>query len=198
MSHSRFRKTARQRVFGRLRPSLKAFLSGFLLLSGVLGTGSPGYGFESFEKFEQSKKQSLALRLEAMPGKDRVHSGETFRLYVVAILEKGWHLYSLEKQSEDETIATRIELETSAFHPQGGWRETPPKLVRDEIMQKVMKIHSGRVEFTHLLSVPEGLPPGVYPLSGILHFRICDNRICTLPRQMPFQTRVIVKAGESG
>ena len=98
MSHSRFRKTARQRTIGGLHLFLKSFLSGFLLLSGVLGTGSPGYGFESFEKFEQSKKQSLALRLEAMPGKDRVHSGETFRLYVVAILEKGWHLYSLEKQ----------------------------------------------------------------------------------------------------
>ena len=112
MSHSRFRKTARQRAIGRLHLFLKSFLSGFLLLSAVLGTGSPGYGFESFEKFEKSKKQSLALRLEAMPGKDQVRPGETFRLYVVAILEKGWHLYSLEKQSEDETIATRIELES--------------------------------------------------------------------------------------
>ncbi len=198
MSHSRFRKTARQRAIGRLHLFLKSFLSGFLLLSAVLGTGSPGYGFESFQKFEKSKMQSLALRLAAMPGKDQVRPGETFRLYVVAILEKGWHLYALEKQSEDETIATRIELEDTAFHPQGRWQETPPKLVRDEVIQKIMKTHSGRVEFTRLFSVPEGLPPGVYPVSGTLHFRICDNRICTLPKQMPFQTRVIVEAGEPG
>lgn len=198
MSHSRFIKTARQSAIGRLHFFLKFFLSGFLWLSAVLGTGSPGYGFESFEKFEQSKKQSLELRLEAMPDKDQVRPGETFRLYVVAILEKGWHLYSLEKQSEDETIATRIELEDTVFHPQGGWQETPPELVRDEVIQKIMKTHSGRVEFTRLFSVPEGLRPGVYPVSGTLHFRTCDNRICTLPRQMPFQTRVIVETGEPG
>ena len=198
MSHSRFRKTARQSAVGRFHPSLKSFLSGLLLVFAVLGAGSPGYGFESFEKFEKSKKQNLALRLEAMPSKDQVRPGETFWLYVVAILEKGWHLYSLEKQSQDETIATRIGLEDTAFHPQGGWQETPPKLVRDEVMQKVMKTHSGRVEFTRLFSVPEGLPPGKYPVSGILYFRTCDNRICSLPMEMPFQTRVIVKAGEPG
>ncbi len=198
MSHSRFRKTARQSAVGRLHPSLKFFLSGFLGVFAVLGAESPGYGFESFEKFEQSKKQSLELRLEAMPDKDQVRPGETFRLYVVAFLENGWHLYSLEKQSEDDTIATRIELEDTAFHPQGGWQETPPKLVRDEVIQKIMKTHSGRVEFTRLFSVPEGLRPGVYPVSGTLHFRTCDNRICTLPQQMPFQTRVIVEAGEPG
>ncbi len=198
MSPSRFRKTARQRATGRLHPSLKSFLSGLLLLSAVLAAVTPGYGFESFEKFEESKKQSLELRLDAMLNKDRVRPGETFWLYVVGFLEKGWHLYSLEKQFEDETIATRIELEDTAFKPQGDWQETPPKLVRDEVLEKVMKTHSGRVEFTRLFSVPEGLPPGVYLISGMLHFRACDNRICTLPRQMPFQTRVIVKADEPG
>jgi hypothetical protein len=168
-----------------------------LLLSAVLGA-TPGEGFESFEKFEKSKKQSLELRLEAMPDKDQVRPGDTFWLYVVGILEKGWHLYSLEKQLEDETIATRIELGNTAFKSQGDWQETPPELVRDEVLEKVMKTHSGRVEFTRLFSVPESLAPGVYLISGMLHFRTCDNRICTLPRQMPFRTRVIVKAGEPG
>ena len=174
-----------------------SFLSGLLLLSAVLGA-TPGEGFESFEKFEKSKKQSLELRLEAMPDKDQVRPGDTFWLYVVGILEKGWHLYSLEKQLEDETIATRIELGNTAFKSQGDWQETPPELVRDEVLEKVMKTHSGRVEFTRLFSVPESLAPGVYLISGMLHFRTCDNRICTLPRQMPFRTRVIVKADEPG
>ena len=198
MPSSHFRKTARQLAAGRLHPSLKSFLPGLLLLSAVFGTVTPGHGFGSFEQFEKSKKQSLELRLEAMPDKDQVRPGDTFWLYVVGILEKGWHLYSLEKQLEDETIATRIELGNTAFKSQGDWQETPPELVRDEVLEKVMKTHSGRVEFTRLFSVPESLAPGVYLISGMLHFRTCDNRICTLPRQMPFRTRVIVKADEPG
>ncbi len=168
-------------------------------MSICLGAGSSVFGFESFDQFEKSKKeQSLLLRLDALPGKDKVRPGESFLLYVVAVLDKGWHLYSLEKQTEDETVATRIDLETTAFPPEGGWRETPPQLIRDEVMQKTMKTHSGRVEFSQKLSVPEGLKPGTYPLTGTLRFRTCDNRICTLPRQMRFQTHVIVEADEPG
>ena len=163
-----------------------------------LVAASPGYGFDSYEKFKKSKKQDRSLRLEAMPDKDKVRPGETFWLHLVAFLDEGWHMYSLEKQSDDATVATRIELEALVFDPQGRWQEMPPKLVRDDVMEKIMKTHSGRVEFTHLFSVPKGLKPGVYPLSGTLHFRTCDNRICTLPQAMKFQTRVIVEAGEPG
>jgi Thiol:disulfide interchange protein DsbD, N-terminal len=170
------------------------FLPVFLLLA----FASSGYGFDSYQQFEKSKKQYVALRLEAMPDKEKVHPGETFWLHLVTFLDKGWHMYSVEKQSDDKTVATRIELEAVVFDPKGNWQESPPKLVRDEVMEKIMKTHSGRVEFTLQFSVPNGLKPGAYPLSGTLHFRTCDNRICTLPQEMKFQTRVIVEAGEPG
>lgn len=198
MPDSRLRQTARSNGAGLLGISTRGLLWGMVIIGFCLGSGSPGYGFESYEKFKKSNKQSQPLTLEALPGKDPVRPGDTFRLYVVAVLDKGWHMYSIEKQSRDETVATLIELETLAFHPEGPWRETPPKLVRDEVLEKIMKTHSGRVEFTRLLRVPEGLQPGAYPISGTFRFRTCDNRICTLPQTKRFQTRVIVKAGEPG
>ncbi len=198
MSDFRLRKTARLRVTGWVHSSIVPFIFGLGLLSAFFGSVSPGYTFDSYEKFEKSKKQSRSLRLEAMPDKDKVRPGEIFWLHLVTFLDEGWHMYSLEKQSDDETVATRIELETRVFPPQSRWQETPPKLVRDGVMEKIMKTHSGRVEFTRLFSVPKGLKPGVYPLSGTLHFRTCDNRICTLPQAMKFQTRVIVEAGKPG
>jgi hypothetical protein len=168
------------------------------LLGVCLVAGSPGYGFDSHQKFEKSKRQILPLKLEALSDKERVKPGETFWLHLMVFLDKGWHMYSLEKQSDDKTVATRIELEPLAFDPQGGWQETPPKLVRDDVMEKIMKTHSGPVEFSRLFFVPEGLSPGTYSLSGTLHFRSCDNRICTLPMQARFQTRVIVEADKPG
>jgi len=198
VSDSRLRKTVRLRAAGWFHLSVFPFIFGSGLLCACLIAGSSGYAFDSYQKFEKSKKQNMPLQLEAMPDKDKVRPGEIFWLHLVAFLDEGWHMYSLEKQSDDETVATRIELETQVFPPQGRWQETPPKLVRDEVMEKIMKTHSGRVEFTRLFSVPKGLTPGVYPLSGTLHFRSCDNRICTLPQAMKFQTRVIVETGEPG
>jgi hypothetical protein len=160
--------------------------------------GSTGYAFDSYDKFKKSKNQNLPLQLEAMPDKDKVRPGEFFWLHLVAFLDEGWHMYSIEKQSGDETVATRIKMTTRAFLPQDHWQETPPKLVRDDVLEKIMKTHSGRVEFTRLFSVPKGLKPGVYPLAGTLHYRSCDNRVCTLPQAVKFQTRVIVESGEPG
>lgn len=194
MSDFHLRKTARLHANGWFYSSLYPLFMGLGLFVVCLVAGSPGYAFDSYQKFEKFKKQHRPLHLQAMPDKDKVHPGETFWLHLVTFLEEGWHMYSLEKQSDDETVATRIDMEALVFDPQGHWHEMPPKLVRDDVMEKIMKTHSGRVEFTHLFSVPKGLKSGEYSLSGFLHFRTCNNRICTLPQTMKFQTRVIVKA----
>ena len=198
MLDSRLRKTVRLCAPGWFHFSVLPFIFGLALFCACLIAGSSGYAFDSYQKFEKSKKQNMLLQLEAMPDKDKVRPGEIFWLHLMAFLEEGWHMYSIEKQSEDETVATRIELETRTFLPQGRWQETPPKLVRDDVMEKIMKTHSGRVEFSRLFSVPKGLKPGVYPISGTLRFRSCDNRVCTLPQAIKFQTRVIVETGEPG
>ncbi len=198
MLDSRLRKTVRLYAPGWFHFSVLPFIFGLALFCACLIAGSSGYAFDSYQKFEKSKKQKMQLQLEAMPDKDKVQPGEIFWLHLMAFLDEGWHMYSIEKQSEDETVATRIELETRTFLPQGRWQETPPKLVRDDVMEKIMKTHSGRVEFSRLFSVPKGLKPGVYPISGTLRFRSCDNRVCTLPQAIKFQTRVIVESGEPG
>lgn len=179
--------------FPRLRSGV--WLAGLLLLGVQWVPGPAAYGFDSYEKFQESKQAPPPVTLEALPGRDRVRPGESFWLYLVADLNEGWHLYSLEIQPGEESVATQIELKATDFPPEGEWQETPPRLAQDDVLEKIMKIHSGRVEFSRLLKVPEQLPPGSYPLSGALRFRTCDNRVCTLPQTLEFQTRVIVEAG---
>ena len=177
MSDFQSRITARPNTTGWFCFFISPFFAGLGLLCACLVSGSQGYGFDSYQEFEKSKKQHRPLQLTAMPDKGQVRPGETFWLHLVTSLDEGWHMYSLEKQTDDETVATRIELEALVFDPQGHWQEMPPKLVRDGVMEKIMKTHTGRVEFTHLFSVPKGLKPGTYPLSGTLHFRTCDNHL---------------------
>ena len=198
MSDSRLRKTVQPGAIGCFQFSVMPFVFGLGLFCVCLIISSSGYAFDSYQKFEESKNQDMPLQLIAMTDKAKVRPGGIFWLHLVMSLDEGWHMYSIKKQSNDETVATRIELSSRVFLPQGHWQETPPKLVRDDVMEKIMKTHSGRVEFTRLFSVPKEVKPGVYPLSGTLHFRSCDNRICTLPQAMKFQTRVIVELGEPG
>ena len=123
MSDSRLRKIALPRVTAWLYFFISPTVFGLGLLCVCLIVGSSGHAFDSYQKFEKSKKQNLPLQLEAMSDKEKVLPGETFWLHLVAFLDEDWHMYSIEKQSEDETVATRIDLKAPAFIPQGDWQE---------------------------------------------------------------------------
>ncbi|NIS85610.1 MAG: hypothetical protein GWN88_11070, partial [Nitrospinaceae bacterium] len=119
--------------------------TGLLLMGMVLGYGIPGWAFDGFKKVPKSKPAVIHIRLEATAEKEIVRPGETFLIFVVVYLDEGWHMYSLEKQTEDETVATRILLDPPAFPPASEWRESKPVLARDEVLSKILKTHSGRV-----------------------------------------------------
>ena len=126
-----------------------------------------------------------------MPSKESVRPGDRFRLHVVATLTEGWHIYSL-KAGSDDSLATRIELDPTVFSPAGDWQESRPQITDDEILQKKVKTHSRRAEFSRRIAVPHNVKPGNYPLSGTLTYRSCDNNVCTIPQTIRFRSHVIV------
>lgn len=135
------------------------------------------------------------LRLEALTQPEQVRPGGMFRVVIVAILEPGWHIYSIEHSTDlqtDPTLPTQIVLQPHSFPEKGPWRESPPHLVLDRYLGGMVKVHSGRAEFYRPFAVPPGKAPGAYPLQGSLTFRACDQKVCTLPRRVSFQTRVEV------
>lgn len=134
---------------------------------------------------------AAGLKLEAFSDRNQVHPGGRFLIYVMVTLEPGWHIYSLEPQ-DDPTLPTRIELAANEFSPKNGWTETDPKIVEDRILNRMVKVHSGRAEFQRLFTVPDGLKPGPYTLQGTFTYRSCDNKVCTRPRQIGFNTRIDV------
>ena len=151
----------------------------------------------SFQDIFESETKNVELKVVAMPDKASVGAGDQFRLHVVATLTEGWHIYSLEA-SEDESLTTRIALDSNDFMPVADWQESTPEITDDKILQKIVKIHSGRVEFSRLFTVPAHLKPRNYPLNGTLTYRSCDNTVCTLPRTIRFRSHVIVKAEKAG
>jgi len=173
------------------------FLMSGMVVAGGLGIDSgPAYGFQPIDEFLKTKTESLKIEVEVMPEKDSVSPGEQLKIYIVATPHKGWHIYSLQNQGENASLSTRIRLNAKPFQTNGPWLETDPEMRRDEALGKVLKVHSRRVEFSRILTVPEDLKPTTYPINGVLTYRVCDNKVCTLPQDWPFQFHVIVKSSK--
>jgi|GEM_PF-1270268 len=154
-------------------------------------SATPQTNFQSFEEFKHGgRKINVAVTAAVLPAPLR--PGDLFTLYVQVSLPPEWHIYSLEDRRD--TLPTRIRLETSRFSRQGGWQESPPQMALDGVLQKIVKTHEKMAEFTLRMQVPKDLAPGVFPIAGILAYRLCDNKVCYLPRQAPFQTLVRVVA----
>lgn len=154
-------------------------------------------GFKPLDEFLKSRAEQTQVEIQALPQPDTVAPGGTFRVFVVVTPAEGWHFYSMDTlDQEDSSFATRIRFTENPFLPAGDWEETPPVLMMDEALGRMVRVHAGRTEFSRTVSVPKNLEEAVYLVEGVLTYRVCDNRVCALPQDRPFRFHVIVKAEE--
>ncbi len=152
--------------------------------------------FQQFNLPFDHQQTNHDVRIWAISDLSQAKPGESFNLYVRVELEKGWHIYSLEAQGDGAGLATTIRTEENLFFGQGKWHEPDPEIILDRALDKVVKSHRGGVEFRRTYLVNAGLKPGIYPINGIIRFRACDNKVCTLPKGIPFNTKMKVVSGK--
>ena len=66
-------------------------------------------------------------------------------------------------------------------------RNPNPVLIQDGAVGRIVNGHKGNVEFSRTFLVPPKVEVDKYSINGKLIFRACDNQICTLPQELPFQ-----------
>ena len=132
------------------------------------------------------------IKLDTMADRDPVYPGDGFKLYLSVQIEEGWHIYSLQPLDGNELLATQIFLEGNVFESSGDWQESSPSLIQDDAQAKRVKAHTHIAEFHKNFHIPENLNPGSYRINGKLHYRACDNKLCTLPQNLPFVSRIHV------
>lgn len=142
------------------------------------------------EKFFQPRNEDIGVEVLAFADPDPVKPGKNFHVRLRVSIPDGWHIYSMKL--EDSALATVIRYEDKVFPVLRGWEESQPRIEMDEVLQKMVKSHSHYAEFNILQKAPGNLPSGVYPLGGIVVYHACDNRICTLPKELPFKTQIRV------
>ena len=134
------------------------------------------------------------IKIDTMTDRDPVYPGDGFKLYLSVQIEEGWHIYSLQPLDGNELLATQIILEDNVFESAGDWQESSPSLIQDDAQAKRVKAHTHIAEFHKNFHVPENFNPGSYRINGKLHYRACDNKLCTLPQKLPFVSQIHVGA----
>jgi len=169
--------------------------TGVPLVAILIFSASSVFAFQSFEEFSRSKNHKYNVDVVLFTNPETAKPGEGFDLYLDIKLSRGWHLYALEPQGRDKTLATQIQFNENVFQPEGRWLEPKPVIILDGALNRVVKVHENAVRFSRRLSVPDHLKSGAYPISGAIEFRACDNKICSLPRKVGFKAQFRVLAG---
>ncbi len=159
----------------------------------LLISASPAVGFDWRVAAPESTERVAGVKVEAFSDQEVLRPDDRFQLNLVVSLDEGWHIYSIDSQ-DDPTLPTRIALETHLVNSGEVWEESAPTIVKDKILNRMVKVHQGRAEFKKAYVVPGNLSPGYHPVRGILTFRACDNRVCTMPQKVKFNTLIQVVA----
>lgn len=110
-------------------------------------------------------------------------------LAVTAVLEEGWHLYSLEQKPGGPKPTTIRVADDSPQVPAGDFRpdEPPHRRTVDDVpgwKGLVVEEHSGRVTWRAPLGAnPQGSAPAIH---GTVSVQLCRDNACTPPETLAF------------
>jgi thiol:disulfide interchange protein DsbD len=117
--------------------------------------------------------------------------GSQGRLFVVADIEPGWHIYSLT-QPPGGPVASEIEVEPSAdYRLRGEFRPMePPEQKREAVFDMMVQSHYGRVVWHAPIELAPGINPSSVVITGSVLAQPCDPNTCLPPQSFAFEARL--------
>ena len=164
----------------------------FIILLILFSSSLPIFAKPPFDKLKDPNPSFPAIKVSALTNKSLVIPGEEFIFYLSVIVKTGWHIYSLSPLAGNEFLATQIFIDENVFREMSVWKEPKPVLIQDGAVGRIVNGHKGNVEFSRTFLVSPKVEVDKYSIHGKLIFRACDNKICTLPQELPFQTGILV------
>jgi thiol:disulfide interchange protein DsbD len=121
-----------------------------------------------------------------------VKPGAVVRVKLTAVIEEGWHLYSLKKL-EGGPIPTRITVpEGQAFSLAGEIEAPPPETVHDPVFDMEVEYYSERAEFVVPVKAAAGAA-GRTVVKVSARYQTCTEKLCLPPRVAVAEAGVIIE-----
>ena len=128
------------------------------------------------------------LNLQPAP----VKAGARFTVKLLAVVQEGWHMYSL-KPMDEGPIPTRIWMaEGQPFSLSGAVRAPEPRVMQDPSFGMEVELYEGEAVFTLPVKVAPGTAPGAQKLVVSASYQSCNNKLCLPPKTVKVEVPVTI------
>ncbi|TAN17756.1 MAG: hypothetical protein EPN37_06260 [Chitinophagaceae bacterium] len=116
-------------------------------------------------------------------------SDNTYDLYITALIQPGWHLYSQHQPPDAIAIPTAIKFHTDAIISLEGKTKEIGNLEKDTIASLGISAwqYKGQVDFVQQVKVKNPVPASVI---GSITYQVCRNNECLQPETKEFGIRL--------
>lgn len=124
-----------------------------------------------------------------------VKAGDKFNIQVIATIDEGWHLYSLE-QPAGGPIPTRIGMPENQKFKLAGDIESPlPRVLFDPNFNMDTEFYEGETVFVLPVEIAKDAPAEKNTLSVSAFFQTCNDKTCLPPKNVKLTTTIDVSSG---
>jgi thiol:disulfide interchange protein DsbD len=122
----------------------------------------------------------------------QVKAGARFNVKLVAVVQRGWHLYSLKPMPEGP-IPTRIWIaEGQPFSLAGAVRSPEPQVMLDPSFGMEVELYEGEAVFTVPVQAAPSVGLGPQKLIVSASYQSCNNQICLPPKTVNVELAITV------
>ncbi len=123
-------------------------------------------------------------------------AGETVEIVVTAIVDEGWHLYSLTQPPGGPEKTTITLAPNPVFQKTSAFAGPTPKRTHDPAFDMNVEFHEGTVAFTALTQLKPDAAAGVQTVQGKFGYMVCDAKSCLPPATTAFTAELKIEPGE--
>ena len=124
-----------------------------------------------------------------------VKAGDKFNVQVIATIDDGWYLYSLE-QPASGPIPTRIALPANQKFKLAGEIESPlPQVLFDPNFNKDTEFYETEAVFILQIEIAKDASAGKNTLSVNAFFQTCNDKTCLPPKNVKLTADIEVSSG---
>ncbi|MHB1686237.1 MAG: protein-disulfide reductase DsbD family protein [Ignavibacteriaceae bacterium] len=120
------------------------------------------------------------VKIKSYSSLDKVYAGSQFNLAVKADVENSWHINS-NNPNEDYLIPTKITIDTSNGFKLQSIVYPKANYIKLDFSDKPLSVWEGEIFIGGIITVPQNLTPGNYPLVIKLEYQSCNNQTCAPP-----------------
>jgi thiol:disulfide interchange protein DsbD len=133
----------------------------------------------------------VAWKLQG-PSAAPVKAGARISVTLLAVVQEGWHLYSLKPMAEGP-VPTRIWIgEGQPFSLAGAVQAPEPQVVRDASFGMEVELYEGEAAFTLPVRVAPGAAPGAQKLVVSASYQSCNNTLCLPPKTVKVELPITI------